>query len=227
MNIARGESRARGLWRWVARRDSEKVIRRVLRESLTYLNRGALRDLADAARGLDRADIPGSVIECGCALGGSALVLATAKSKARPFYVYDVFGMIPPPSDRDGEDVIRRYATIKSGKSAGIAGNRYCGYEPNLLQKVTDTFARYELPLDDNRIELVQGPFQTTLRVCEPVALAHIDGDWYDSVMVCLERIVPHLSKGGRLVVDDYDHWSGLSHRCRRVLFRTSRRISL
>jgi hypothetical protein len=41
------------------------------------------------------------------------------------------------------------------------------------------------------------------------VALAHIDGDWYESVMTCLERQVPHLIPGGTLVIDDYDAWSG------------------
>ena len=48
----------------------------------------------------------------------------------------------------------------------------------------------------------------------EPAALAHIDADWYQSVMTCLERIEPHLSPGGVLVIDDYDHWS----RCRKAV---------
>ena len=38
---------------------------------------------------------------------------------------------------------------------------------------------------------------------------AHLDGDWYESTMVCLERIAPLLAPGGRIVLDDYDAWSG------------------
>ena len=51
--------------------------------------------------------------------------------------------------------------------------------------------------------------FQDTITGDEPVALAHIDGDWYESVRTCLERIGPRLSPGGVMVIDDYFHWSG------------------
>jgi asparagine synthase (glutamine-hydrolysing) len=50
--------------------------------------------------------------------------------------------------------------------------------------------------------------------VDEPVALAHIDAAWYQSVRTCLERIEPKLSQGGVLVIDDYDQWSG----CRKAV---------
>jgi hypothetical protein len=43
----------------------------------------------------------------------------------------------------------------------------------------------------------------------EPVALAHLDGDWYESTRTCLTRIAPRLVPGGRIVLDDYDKWSG------------------
>jgi asparagine synthase (glutamine-hydrolysing) len=44
--------------------------------------------------------------------------------------------------------------------------------------------------------------------------LAHIDADWYEPVKTCVERIEPHLSPGGVLVIDDYGHWSG----CRKAV---------
>ena len=62
--------------------------------------------------------------------------------------------------------------------------------------------------------DFFQGLFQDTLHPAGPVALAHIDGDWYASVMTCLERIVPVLIPGGTLVIDDYHHWSG----CRKAV---------
>ena len=55
----------------------------------------------------------------------------------------------------------------------------------------------------------VQGLFQDTLHPDGPVAVAHIDGDWYESVRTCLERIEPHLPVGGVFVIDDYEAWSG------------------
>lgn len=58
-------------------------------------------------------------------------------------------------------------------------------------------------------MHLVKGLFEETIRPTEPIALAHIDGDWYESVEVCLERVWPVLAVGGPMVIDDYAHWSG------------------
>jgi len=59
-----------------------------------------------------------------------------------------------------------------------------------------------------------QGLFQDKMQIDEPVAFAHLDCDWYDSVWTCLQRIEPNLIPGGQLVIDDYEHWSG----CRRAV---------
>jgi hypothetical protein len=185
------------------------VIREVRKLKLTYLPVGALNDLYEAAVAADEAGRPGVFLEAGCALGGSAMVLTQAKQPVRPLYIYDVFGMIPPPTDEDGPDIHERYEKIKSGQAAGIGGDPYYGYEEALMDRVRDTFATLGLPVEDNAVTLVQGLFQDTITGDEPVALAHIDGDWYDSVRTCLERIGPRLSSGGVMVIDDYFYWSG------------------
>ena len=123
--------------------------------------------------------------------------------------VFDVFGMIPPPDEKDGEDVHERYATIVSGGATGIGGDTYYGYRDDLLAEVTASFAQQGVPIDANAVELIRGRFEDTITLDEPVALAHLDGDWYASTMTCLTRIAPLLSVGGRLVIDDYDAWSG------------------
>ena len=185
------------------------IIARVREQNLTFLGVPQLNELYEAVQELRRANRPGIIIEAGCALGGSALVLAQAKEPDRPLYVHDVFGMIPPPSDKDGLDIHHRYAKIKSGKAQGFNGNLYYGYEDNLEEKVRQTFATFQLPVDGKSIILVKGLFQETLTSNEPVALAHIDGDWYESVRTCLEKIGPRLSSGGVMIIDDYYCWSG------------------
>lgn len=190
------------------------IVRLVRAESLTYLDPGALCDLFEVVRDLEDRNLEGVLIEAGCAYGGSAMVMATAKSKDREFYVFDTFGMIPPPTLDDGGDVHQRYEEIKSGKSKGIDGKPYYGYEDNLLQKVIETFEKHGLSPEQNRIHFVKGLFQDTMKIDEPVALAHLDGDWYESVMTCLRAITPNLVRGGVLVIDDYDAWSG----CRKAV---------
>ena len=186
-----------------------KVIAGVREESLTYLSQGNLGALASVVVEADRASRRGLIIEAGTALGGSAIVLAAAKSSERPMKVYDVFGMIPEPSDSDGPDVHKRYEKIKGGGARGVGGETYYGYRDDLLQEVTESFTRHGVPLAENNVELVKGLFQDTIHLDEPVAFAHLDVDWYESTMVCLERIAPVLVPGGRIVLDDYHAWSG------------------
>ena len=75
-------------------------------------------------------------------------------------------------------------------------------------------FAQAGLETQANQVFLVKGLYQDTLHPDGPVAFAHLDCDWHDSVLTCLERIEPRLSLGGVLVIDDYEHWSG----CRKAV---------
>lgn len=194
--------------------DVERTIVRVRREKLSFLRADQLRNLATLVRDLDAAGVPGAIVECGTARGGSGIVLAAAKATDRPMKVYDVFGMIPPPSEHDGADVHERYRAITAGQAKGLDGEVYYGYRTDLHAEVTESFRRLGVPVEDNDVELVQGLFEDTIHLDGPVAFAHVDGDWYESTMTCLERIAPRLSVGGRIVVDDYYGWSG----CQRAV---------
>ena len=192
----------------------ETAIKAVRTEHLTYLKPENLRELAGAVLDVEKQGLEGLVIEAGTARGGSAIVMAAAKAPERPMKVYDVFGMIPPPGERDGEDVHARYEKITSGAARGPGGDTYYGYRDDLYGEVTESFRRLGVPTDERNVELIQGLFEDTIRLDEPVALAHLDGDWYESTMTCLTRIAPLLVPGGRIVLDDYYHWSG----CRRAV---------
>jgi asparagine synthase (glutamine-hydrolysing) len=189
--------------------EGARLVGRVRTQRLSYLGAGALVDLYERVRAIEAAALPGLLIETGTALGGSALVLAGAKSPQRRLCLYDVFGLIPPPSPKDGSDVHQHYQQIVAGQVSGIGGDRYYGYEANLLGKVQQTFSDFGLDPAQNHIDFFAGLYQDTLQIDQPVALAHIDCDWYESVWVCLERIVPQLVTGGILVIDDYYDWSG------------------
>lgn len=158
--------------------------------------------------------VAGCYVEAGCALGGSAIVIGSLKPQAAPLYVFDVFGLIPAPTANDGPDSHARYAEIQGGCSPGIRGDTYYGYVPNLREVVEQNLVSFGLDLERQRIRLIPGLFQETLHVAEPVALAHIDCDWYDSVQVCIERLAPRLERGGVMIFDDYSSYSG----CRRAV---------
>lgn len=188
---------------------TDRFINKIVTLKLSYLSNDALKLLAYYVRLIDLNKVPGVIIETGCALGGSSILMTKVKHSNRMLYVYDSFGMIPEPSEVDGEDVHLRYSQIRNGKSRGIGDDLYYGYESNLLEKVKDNFTLFKLNLKKESVELIKGYYKDTLVVTEPVALAHIDCDWYESVKLSLEQITPKLVVGGYLIIDDYYRYSG------------------
>src|SRR5688572_17220548 len=85
------------------------VARAVIDDGLTYLSPTKLWVIERCLRTIERTGVAGDVIECGIAAGGSAILLASSLPPGRRFKGYDVFGMIPPPSERDESDAHRRY----------------------------------------------------------------------------------------------------------------------
>jgi len=189
------------------------LIDQIRSKNLTYLSVAKLHMLAKTCISLHNHKIPGKFIEAGCALGGSAILISKMKNRHRELEIYDVFGMIPPPSEEDPPEVHQRYKIIAEGRSRGINGDRYYGYVHNLLEVVNENFIAFDIDLNSDNVRMVQGMLQDTLHPVGPIALAHIDVDWYDSVLTCLQRIEPHLSVGGCIILDDYNDWGG----CRKA----------
>ena len=187
------------------------IIDEVRHGKLTYLGPDRLSSLYQCIDEIRTTQAPGDFLEFGIALGGSGICLARALDAGRRYLGFDVFGMIPPPSSADGEDVAARYDVIASGTSHGIGGDRYYGYVENLFDVVTDNFTRFGCAPDQARILLVKGRFEETLPATNvgAIALAHLDCDWYEPVSYCLDYVWPRLSPGGYIVIDDYNDWSG------------------
>jgi O-methyltransferase len=194
------------------RRLVSPIARRVKRDRLTYLSWQKLANLEWCARRIKRDGVPGDVVEAGVALGGSAIVLARHLTPERALDGYDVFGTIPPPSERDGSDSHARYEAIASGASEGIGGDEYYGYVEDLFGRVGASFRKHGLD-PGGRVRLHKGLFEDTLCPAGPLSLVHIDSDWYDPVRLCLERTYPALSPGGFVVLDDFHDYDG----CRRA----------
>lgn len=191
------------------------MAREVRRRRLTYLSDAKFLSLRDAIREVKRGNVPGDFAEFGIALGGSAIYLASELDDGRRLHGYDVFGMIPPPGERDDEKSKERYEVIRSGRSEGLGGDVYYGYQDGLYGRVCETFRTFGYPVDGSRIALHPGLFEETVGfgADDRLALAHIDCDWHDPVMLCLERTAPVLSRGGMMILDDYNDYGG----CRRA----------
>ncbi|GHA84888.1 hypothetical protein GCM10009069_05010 [Algimonas arctica] len=182
---------------------------------LSYLHKARLDSLdAEMAR-LRERNANGLVVEFGVALGGSGALMAGNMAPGLKFIGYDVFGQIPPPDENDSPRSHERYEIIDSGQSKGISGDSYYGYRDDLINDVKANFARLGAPVDGHRISLVKGLFRDTVDFPEStvIQLAHIDCDWYDPTLFCLNSVAPHIPKWGTIIIDDFDDWEG----CRRA----------
>jgi hypothetical protein len=189
-------------------KEVQALIAEIRSSNLTYCGYPKLENLARAALHVRRRGISGQFLEAGVALGGSAILLAKLKG-LRPLKLYDVFGLIPEPSVRDGEDAHSRYREIASGQAKGLGGNVYYGYVGDLPRRVVENLESFGINIATAQIELIQGLFSNTLHPAGPVALAHIDCDWYEAVKLCIDRISPHLCSGALIAFDDYNSYSG------------------
>jgi O-methyltransferase len=194
---------------------NDSIYSEVVQRNLTYLGPDKIESLLRCVDQVHKANVPGDFAEFGVALGGSGICLAKSLDEGRRYLGFDVFGMIPPPSDADGQDVQNRYKAILSGKSAGIGGDKYYGYVSNLFDVVSDNFKSFGCTVDGKTVCLVKGLFQDTLESYHDanLAIAHIDCDWHESVFLCLKFSWPRLSEGGYIILDDYNDWSG----CRKA----------
>lgn len=192
-----------------------QIAAKVAAKNLTYVSPGKMNSLFDCIDELDAGHVHGDFVEFGVALGGSGICLANSLQPRRRYFGFDVFGMMPPPSAIDGQEVLARYKTIVDGQSKGIGGEPYYGYVDNLLDVVKASFLTFGCPVDDERIFLIKGLFGDTLpkHYNLQIALSHIDCDWYAPVSYCLAFVWPRLSEGGYIVLDDYNEWSG----CRKA----------
>jgi asparagine synthase (glutamine-hydrolysing) len=202
-----------GIGNSTATNNVKGLIARIREKKLTYLTDKKLLSLAGTCQDIEKRKLDGLFLEAGCALGGSSILMASIKSVPRPLLIYDVFGMIPPPTDKDTQDVHERYSTISEGKSTGIDGGRYYGYEENLYEIVLSNFRDFDIDCEKQNVQLIKGLVQETMLINQPVAFAHVDVDWYEPVMTCLTRIFPHLVVGGSIILDDYHDWGG----CRKA----------
>jgi O-methyltransferase len=141
-------------------------------------------------------DIKGDLVECGCALGGSAALMALTQRRVgglRPLWLFDTFEGLPAPTADDPDYEI---ADLFTGTCQASVAD------------VQNLFDRLQVAKD---LHLIKGLFRDTLPGAEvqQIALLHIDGDWYDSVKTCLENLYDKVTPGGVIQLDDYGYWKG------------------
>lgn len=171
--------------------DELRIIRAI--RPYTMVGFRELRTIYRIANTAIHQNVPGAFVECGSASGGTGALLARiAKRDARHVWLFDSWKGMPQPRALDGEE-----AQLWSGR---ILGQEALVYEA--LQRVQ---------ADRDSVHVIKGWFDQTLVATDtgPIALLHLDGDWYESIRVTLESLYDRVVENGFLIVDDYGLWPG------------------
>ncbi len=145
--------------------------------------------------------IDGCVVECGVWRGGMIAGIYDYLQVKRNCYLFDSFEGLPDVKDNDGEA-----AKIWQQTNDGV-GLDNC--------KAESAFAEKAMTLANSTShQIISGWFDKTLpnfKPSEPIAILRLDGDWYDSTIVCLENLYPLVAENGIIIIDDYHAWDGCS----------------
>lgn len=160
----------------------------------TLVSRAKLNALCSMAATLERDGISGALVECGVFKGGAAALMAHETGGNREVLLFDSFAGLPPPGAKDGAIAQQQFRD---------------GWCSSTEEDVREVFCK--LGVLNDRVRLIKGWFEDTLpaTAVPPVALLHIDADWYDSVTAVLNALFDTVVSGGYVVIDDYGRWEG------------------
>jgi O-methyltransferase len=195
--------------RWYQEGEQDAEIKAAVSKVVGYtlVSWGRLSSLWHQVGYLDRAGIPGALVECGVWRGGSSAMMALAhmarvNPPVRPLHLFDSFEGVPEPTAIDGvlahHDFSRIGAPAKAlSASASVSRElltKRCGYPESLLNYHVGWFEQ-TLPAQASSVG--------------DIALLRFDGDLYQSARLCLKHLYEQVSPGGIVVIDDYFRYDG------------------
>lgn len=191
-------------WKLVKRVDANRGLGWWPMQGETMVGLQRLDHVQSAIDTIIREGVEGDLIEAGVWRGGVTIfmrgMLKVRGENSRTVWVADSFAGLPRPDARYPADAADRHW---SRKQLAVS-----------LEKVKANFARYGL-LDD-RVRFLAGWFRDTLpdAPIAKLAIARIDADMYGSTVEALEALYPKVSRGGFVIIDDYNTVAG----CRKAV---------
>lgn len=189
---------------------SDEAIERVIAEVRpAYTETSAAAIECTVRRTVEAIDagIPGHLVECGTWLGGMSFAMLLAQRYAygeirRPVWMCDSFQGMSPPGEMDRD--AHGWWNVAATKPNRL-DNEYC-IAP--LANVKEAIKATGL---GGHIHLCPGWFQETLSTIRPpgIAVLRVDCDWYDPVKCVLTELMPLVSDGAPVILDDYYAWEG------------------
>lgn len=134
--------------------------------------------------------VAGDIVELGCYVGTTSLFLQRLlikHSAQKALHVYDSFAGLPPKTAEDNSPAGEQFkdGELHATKSQLIKYFKQAGLPLPVIHKAWFN-------------ELIPADIPPT------IALAFLDGDFYDSIKQSLKLVWPNLAPGAVVIVDDY-----------------------
>ena len=142
-----------------------------------------------------------SVVECGVWRGGMSMAMMALLPTCPEFHLFDSFEGLPEPTAKDGQRAIDI-----SQQNLFIAERNYARYD-DLVREVDARGLSH-------RAQIHKGWFEETVdptKIQRPIAVLRLDGDWYASTYLVLDRLFDRVVDNGLIIIDDYFVWPGCS----------------
>ena len=182
---------------------NNKLIEQIMSSRFTLVSRERLENIYNQCKKFNNTTY--SFVECGVAKGGCLAMMKYASGNNNKIFGLDSFDGMPDITNED----IGNYNKSCPLKDFGKVGDNLSGG----IDNVYNTFNC--LNLNMNNVKLIKGFFQDTLQIQEnidnigEIAVLRLDGDWYESTKICLEKLYDKVIEGGIIIIDDYGHFIG------------------
>jgi hypothetical protein len=193
--------------------------------TMTSLERVAA--LCEAVRYVTRHGVLGDLVECGVWRGGSMLAAARTLleqgDRERTLWLYDTFAGMPEPTEVDVRDADGAPAAVLLANHDRTTDL----WAVSPLDEVRRVMALCDYPAE--KIRYIQGKVEDTIPAAAPqhIAILRLDTDWYESTHHELVHLLPRVSPGGVLIIDDYGFWRGSRRAVDEYLTATNARLLL
>ena len=181
---------------------SKQIINKILTHKFTLESNERLNNLYTTC--LKFINTTYSFVELGVAKGGALALMKYAAGNKNKVFGFDSFEGMPEITKED----IGKYNKSCPQTGFGKVGQNLSGG----IENVYNTFA--QLGINMENVSLVKGFFNNTLieeniNKLGDIAILRLDGDWYESTKICLEKLYDKVIDGGVIIIDDYGHFIG------------------
>jgi len=190
--------------------DEAKVKDAIVRlRRFTMVSHDGLLVSYDIARYVQAAGIEGSVVETGVCQGGSAAIMCIAlkdsNAELPQMHLFDSFEGLPHPSEIDYMPWMEQDWALKRSDFDGVlAATGALVATQEYAEEAVFKVANY--PKD--KTHFYKGWFQDTIPSAKKeigkISLLRLDGDLYESTLLCLRELYPQVVAGGVVIIDDY-----------------------